>query len=110
IINLNHERNEAVETGLAVWAEHRAENQFANNSADHTQGQGYWDLVAEGPCIIARLMLDYYDGHGGWWHELLHEILHGEKSGSPVYLSPTFGGAGRDGSSTASTRTCPRGS
>lgn len=37
-----------------------------------------------GPSIIAHVMLEYYDDQSGWWHELLHELVHGRVSGADV--------------------------
>lgn len=31
-------------------------------------------------------MLEYYNDRGGWWHELLHELVHGQVSGAGVFF------------------------
>ncbi|KAI9746785.1 MAG: hypothetical protein M4579_007595, partial [Chaenotheca gracillima] len=35
-----------------------------------------------GPSIIAHLMVEYFHDRGGFWYELLHEIIHGRKMGA----------------------------
>ena len=51
----------------------------------------YWDLLEMGPSIIAHLMVEYYHNQGGYWYELLHEIIHGRKMGAyMVQKRPLF--------------------
>jgi hypothetical protein len=44
----------------------------------------YMDLLDLGPGIVSHAMLAYYNDAGGWWDELLCELLSGHKSGAPV--------------------------
>jgi hypothetical protein len=43
-------------------------------------------LVELGKGIIPHAMLAYYDDLGGWWDELLCELMTGHKSGAPVFF------------------------
>jgi hypothetical protein len=42
----------------------------------------YEDLLEMGPSIIAHIMVEYDHDRGGYWYELLHEIIHGRKMGA----------------------------
>lgn len=86
ILENNLACNTAFDSNLALWKEHLDLNALANNSSQKTEGDGYWNLVDQGTRIVARLMLEYYEDPSGWWHELLHEVIHGDKSGSPVFF------------------------
>lgn len=59
---------------------------FASSSVAFLQDDGYWNLVEHGTGIVARLMLASYQDRSGWWHELLHKVVHGETSKSPVFF------------------------
>jgi hypothetical protein len=48
----------------------------------------YMDLIDLGMGIVPHAMLAYYDDMGGWWDELLCELLTGHKSGAWVFLRP----------------------
>lgn len=39
-----------------------------------------------GSSIIAQVMLEYYNDKHGWWHELLHQLVHGQVSGAGVFF------------------------
>ena len=42
------------------------------------------DLVDLGTGIVPHAILAYYDDFGGWWDELLCELLTGHRSGAAV--------------------------
>lgn len=79
-------RNTAIRDALDRWAELRDQRQNYSSSFHFCDGEGYWALVAMGPSIIAQVMLEYYDDQFGWWHELLHELVHGRVSGAGVFF------------------------
>lgn len=49
-----------------------------------------------GPSIIASVMLEYNNDQGGWWHELLHELVHGQVSDAGVFFKGTLFASWRD--------------
>lgn len=57
---------------------------FSNNSIAFFDGDGYWNLVDLGASIVTPVMLRYYQDPTGWWYDLLHELLHGERGAAPV--------------------------
>lgn len=38
-------------------------------------------MVKMGPSVIGHVMEKYASEPSGWWHEMLHEIVHGRKGG-----------------------------
>lgn len=91
ILERNLARNKAFDDHVALWREHLEETAHSSSAAEKTEGDGYWNLVDEGTGIVLRLMLEYYEDPYGWWHELLHEVVHGEKSLSHIfYISDLF--------------------
>lgn len=86
IIEINSDRNLEMQNALKAWAELRVERQNYSSSYQFTDGEGYWALVDMGPSIVAPIMLEYYDDKDGWWHELLHELIHGEVSNAGIFF------------------------
>ncbi|KAI7782574.1 hypothetical protein LA080_013062 [Diaporthe eres] len=86
IIDMGLQRNTDIRDALDRWAELREQRQNYSSSFHFCDGEGYWALVAMGPSIIAQVMLEYYDDQHGWWHELLHELVHGRVSGAGVFF------------------------
>lgn len=86
IINMSFDRSTDLKDALDAWAEFRVQRQNYSSSFHFTEGEGYWGLVDLGPSIIAPVMLEYYNDQGGWWHELLHELVHGQVSGAGVFF------------------------
>jgi hypothetical protein len=41
-------------------------------------------------------MLEYYNDHVGWWHELLHELVHGQVSGAGLFFKGVLFESWRD--------------
>ncbi|KUI60876.1 hypothetical protein VP1G_08083 [Cytospora mali] len=86
IIDLNHERTLKFDRLATAWAEQQREHIGANNSSAYTVDcDAYWELVDLGPSIIANAMIEYAAAQDGWWHELLHEIVHGERGGGTFF-------------------------
>ena len=48
-------------------------------------------MVKMGPSVIGHVMEKYANDRNGWWHEMLHEIVHGEKDGpGPLFKNSLF--------------------
>ncbi|RMZ92022.1 hypothetical protein DV736_g751, partial [Chaetothyriales sp. CBS 134916] len=84
IVELNCQRNKIVEEHVRSWKDYCEMNQTSSDSAVYTGCEPYWDLLEMGPSIIAHLMVEYYHS-GGFWFQLLHEIIHGRKMGAYMY-------------------------
>jgi hypothetical protein len=59
---------------------------WSSTSLSWTVCDEYMDLMDLGMSIIPNAMLAYYDDFGGWWDELLCELVSGHKSGAPVMV------------------------
>lgn len=77
VITFNYERNTDLQEAVKSWAELKEERQNYSSSFQFTDGEAYWSLIRMGPSIAAQMMLEYYNDQSGWWHELLHELIHG---------------------------------
>ena len=82
ILEMNHQRNLTFASTVARWREYQQENQLSSNSAHYTSGNAYASLVQMGQGIIGNVMDQYANEQDGWWHEMLHEIVHGRRSGA----------------------------
>lgn len=49
----------------------------------------YWDLLEVGPAFIPQLRVEYSRDVGGYWYELLHEIVHGHGMGAYAIFNRT---------------------
>jgi hypothetical protein len=87
LVDLNHQRNEAFKKLAADWEIHKKSPEVvtAAHSDDHTSGEAYEALAGLGDGVVAHTMLEYFKDASGWWHELLHHQIHGEKSGSGTF-------------------------
>jgi hypothetical protein len=87
LVDLNHQRNQAFKTLAASWQAHKKTPEVATaaHSDAHTSGEAYEALAGLGDGVVAHSMLEYVKDVDGWWHELLHHQLHGEKSNSGVF-------------------------
>jgi hypothetical protein len=85
VVEMNHQRKEAFNSKTAAWEEHKDNNAFSANSADLTTGDAYNSMVQMGPSVIGHVMGKYAEEPSGWWHEMLHEIVHGIKSGGGTF-------------------------
>ncbi|KUI66154.1 hypothetical protein VM1G_01883 [Cytospora mali] len=86
IIDLNHERTLKFDRLVTAWVEQQRAHIGANNLSAYTVDcDAYWELVDLGPSIIANAMIEYAAEQDDWWHELLHEIVHGERGGGTFF-------------------------
>lgn len=85
IVDMNHDRNEAFAANVAQWQDHQDKNSLSANSKDYVSGDAYKALVNMGPGVIGHVMDRYEREQDGWWHELLHEIVHGKPSGQGTF-------------------------
>ena len=81
IVDMNHARATAFAAKADAWAQHQEDNSLSANSADYVSGDAYQSMVKMGPSIIGHVMEKYAHEPSGWWHEMLHEIVHGQKGG-----------------------------
>lgn len=91
----NLERNQAVGRNISLCKQHLTATGLSNNSSVFFDGEGYWALAEMGPSIVALVMLEYYEDPSGWWFDLLHELVHGERSASPVVFKSELSAAWR---------------
>ncbi|KAK2593260.1 hypothetical protein QQS21_009025 [Conoideocrella luteorostrata] len=82
IVERNHQRNKIYEERIGLWKEYCWEHRIHASCAICTGCEEYFDLVEMGSSIIAHLMVEYFHDRGGYWYELLHEIVHGRKMGA----------------------------
>lgn len=85
IVDMNQQRTVAFNSKAALWDDHQEENSFSSNSEDYAAGSAYNSMVKMGPSVIGHAMNAYAHDPHGWWHEMLHEIVHGQKSGDGNY-------------------------
>lgn len=85
LVELNYQRNKIVEERITAWRRHHEKNQVHSNSIIYTECEEYSNLLEMGPSIIPQIMLIYKEDWGGFWHELLYEIIHGHKMGAWSY-------------------------
>jgi hypothetical protein len=85
LVELNYQRNKIVEERITAWRRHHEKNQMHSNSTIYTECEEYSNLLEMGPSIIPQIMLIYKEDWGGFWHELLYEIIHGHKMGAWSY-------------------------
>ncbi|RYP53063.1 hypothetical protein DL769_010570 [Monosporascus sp. CRB-8-3] len=90
IVELNYQRNKIVEARVEAWKKVHRENNLQSSSHAFTLCEEYFDLLEMGTSIIAPLMVEYYYNQGGYWWELLHEIIHGRKMGACMYQKPVL--------------------
>lgn len=81
IVDINHTRATAFAAKADAWAQHQEDNSLSANSADYVSGDAYHSMVAMGPSVIGHALEKYAKEPSGWWHEMLHEIVHGQKGG-----------------------------
>ena len=86
ILDMNHQRNEAFTSKAAEWQEHQEQNALSANSTDYVSGDAYKSMVQMGPSVIGHVMDKYANEPDGWWHEMLHEIVHGKPSGAGTFF------------------------
>lgn len=89
IVELNYKRNKTYEELVKAWKQHCADNFLIFSRAVCCDCDAYWDLLEVGPSFIPRLMVEYTHDTGGYWYELLHEIVHGHKTGAYMVVRRT---------------------
>ncbi|KAM3430020.1 hypothetical protein MY4824_007906 [Beauveria thailandica] len=77
IVELSFKRNKVYEKRVKIWKELCEENRVKLSRAMCCVGDEYWDLLEVGPAFIPQLMVEYSRDRGGYWYELLHDIVHG---------------------------------
>jgi hypothetical protein len=87
IVKLNGSQMEEFDAHVADWSAAQQAAQISSFSDDFTSGSGYEALRDMGTPAIPLIMDRYANDQGNWWHELLHEIVHGAKSGAQTYDS-----------------------
>lgn len=88
IVELNFQRNKLAEERIRNWQRHCRENSIHSVTLVYTSGDEYFDLLDMGPGIIAHLMVEYYHDQGGFYYELLHEIIHSRQMGAMEIKKP----------------------
>ena len=86
IVDINHARATAFSANANAWAQHQDDNSLSANSATYVSGDAYQSLVSMGPSVIGHALEKYAKEPSGWWHELLHEIVHGYKAGPGTFF------------------------
>ncbi|KAI1318721.1 hypothetical protein F5Y16DRAFT_406235 [Xylariaceae sp. FL0255] len=82
IVELNYQRNQIAEERVNAWKQCHEENWLQSSSRAFTLTNEYEDLLEMGASIIPQIMVAYYDKPHEYWYELLHEIIHGRKTGT----------------------------
>ncbi|TQW07991.1 hypothetical protein IF2G_03867 [Cordyceps javanica] len=77
IVELSFRRNNVYKERVKAWKEHCAEFKLLLSRCVCCAGDEYWDLLDVGPAFIPHLMVEYSHERGGYWYELIHEIIHG---------------------------------
>lgn len=68
------------------WKDHQEAVHFSSHSEDHIDSEAFSTIVAMGQSVIGHAMEAYSKEPDGWWHEALHQIVHGEPSGSNTFF------------------------
>lgn len=78
----NHTRLLAFRLPATTWSAEQAAESGSNDSCAYTtECDAFWSLVGLGPGTITYCILRYVKEPDGWWHELLHKLVHGERGG-----------------------------
>lgn len=83
---MNHARAQAFAAKAKDWTQHQEDHSLSANSADYVSGDAYQSMVRMGPSLIGHALEKYAQETGGWWHEMLHEIVHGRKGGPGTFF------------------------
>jgi hypothetical protein len=83
IISLYGSSIAAFDVQVVAWKAHQINVQNSSHSRDYIQHPSYDAIVAMGKDhVVPLVMARYAEDRGGWWHEMLHEVVHGTKSGA----------------------------
>ncbi|KAH8900764.1 hypothetical protein GQ53DRAFT_815623 [Thozetella sp. PMI_491] len=86
VVEMNHQRNKTVDEHVVSWQAHQDKHAFSALSTDYVSGEGYENLIGMGEGIIGHVMAKYAAEPDGWWHELIHHIVHGSKAGPGTFF------------------------
>ena len=84
IVNMNHERAATLASKVNEWKEYQ-DTLLSGNSKDYLDHDSYRSMVQMGPGVMGHVMHHYADDPSGWWSEMLHEMAHGNKSGTRTF-------------------------
>ena len=70
----------------AEWKDHCAKTRNSSNSNDYINHPAFNAIVAMGKDHAGPLvMAEYSQDVGGWWHEIMYDLVHGKKSGVTTF-------------------------
>ena len=70
----------------AEWKDHCAKIKNSSNSNDYINHPAFNAIVAMGEDhAVPLVMVEYSQDVGGWWHEIMYELVHGKKSGATTF-------------------------
>lgn len=77
IIELNYKRNKIYDERVKIWRDHCEAHAVVLSQSICCEVEVYFDLLEVGPSFYAPIMVEYAHDRGGYWYELLHELVHG---------------------------------
>lgn len=77
IVELSFHLNKVYRERVTIWKEYCEANLARLSRGICCSGDEYWDLLEVGPAFIPHLMVEYSRDRGGFWYELIHELVHG---------------------------------
>ncbi|KAF7371302.1 Acyl carrier protein-like [Mycena sanguinolenta] len=86
LVDMNDARTQAINSKHAAWYELCESVAHSSNSSSRTESDEYEDLLGMGASAIPQHMLEYANNPDGWHHELLHETVHGQRSGTGTWF------------------------
>jgi hypothetical protein len=79
------------EEHVAAWRAHLDATKLSSRSTDYINHPSFDAIVAMGKDqVMPLVMAQYAEEQDGWWHELLHELEYGEKSGANTFNKPAL--------------------
>jgi hypothetical protein len=89
IIQLYGSSVAAFDEQVVAWNAHQNRVSLSSHSRDYTEHPSFDAIVAMGKDhVVPLIMAKYAENPHGWWHELLHEVVHGRKSGANTFYKP----------------------
>ena len=73
---------------ISEWQAHVSNIKFFRGDVEYWEyldHSAYRALINKGRCVVPVIMEHYGRDQSGWWHELLYEIKHGERSRSDIF-------------------------
>jgi hypothetical protein len=68
------------------WKNHCKRTRLSSDSNDYVNHPAFDAIVAMGKDhAMPLVMIEYSQDVGGWWHELMYELVHGKKSGANTF-------------------------